>query len=394
MSKFAISLSNPSNYHALDHWQVIELEKWQDVLLHAISYDVSVAHFSLDYSTKHQRSGENVLALHPFLFYDVDNDKDSKKQPLSIKGARDLLERYGIAFGIVPSRNYKKLKENDSRPDVERFRIIIPLESPPPIELIKDKELFRKFQEIFAQKLGLIAYVDDAPLRDMARYYARHTTPPLIDSIVVQGRLTRVDKIFQMATQELIQERQEQEARRAEHKPFILPKSSQTTSSSHGHIVIADKDRINAIHIADLINTLEGIVREYKEGTYRMIKTATAKYSITDDNIAYDFKSGKKYGVYAYLAEKFDTPVWNNIARKLGKLMGCEFLVPDPAFGVVLRNAMARAHSRQEVERTLKAHYGVGFVRFEYNYIRVADQCLDYPSAEDRKHYLALPPIT
>ncbi|CCA30651.1 predicted protein, partial [Helicobacter felis ATCC 49179] len=30
-----------------------------------------------------------------------------------------------------------------------------------------------------------------------------------------------------------------------------------------------------------------------------MIKTATAKYSITDDNIAYDFKSGKKYGVYA-----------------------------------------------------------------------------------------------
>ncbi|CBY83739.1 hypothetical protein [Helicobacter felis] len=196
MSKFAISLSNPSNYHALDHWQVIELEKWQDVLLHAISYDVSVAHFSLDYSTKHQRSGENVLALHPFLFYDVDNDKDSKKQPLSIKGARDLLKHYGIAFGIVPSRNYKKLKENDSRPDVERFRIIIPLESPPPIELIKDKELFRKFQEIFAQKLGLIAYVDDAPLRDMARYYARHTTPPLIDSIVVQGRLTRVDKIF------------------------------------------------------------------------------------------------------------------------------------------------------------------------------------------------------
>ncbi len=124
---------------------------------------MSVARFSEGYSTKHQRAGKNVIGLHPFLFYDVDNDKDGKKKPLSVKGACDLLARYGIAFAIVPSRNYKKLKENDSRPNVERFRIIIPLESAPSIELVKDKELFRKFQELFAQKLGLITYVEMPP---------------------------------------------------------------------------------------------------------------------------------------------------------------------------------------------------------------------------------------
>ncbi|WP_240451670.1 hypothetical protein [Helicobacter sp. L8] len=196
----------------------------------------------------------------------------------------------------------------------------------------------------------------------MARYYAKHETPPLMQPIIMQGRLARVDKILQMATQEITKARQAKEVRLAQAKErYMHPTTPKAHSMSVGQrsIVIADVHRINAIPIADLIKILENVVQEYKEGSYRMLKTATAKYSITENNIAYDFKSGEKYGVYAYLARQFSTSVWNNIARKLGKRLGCSFLMLDPAFGDVLRNAIAGAHSRQEVERTLKAHYGV-----------------------------------
>ncbi len=296
-----------------------------------------------------------MVGLHPFLFYDVDNDKEGKKKPLSVKGARDLLAQFGIAFAIVPSRNYKRIKESDPRPGIERFRIIVPLEKAPPTELVKDKELFRKFQELFAQYLGVIDHVDDAPLRDMARYYAKHETDPLMSPVVVQGRLVRVDKIYSMACQELAKARQEKEARlaqaREQHTRNITPRAPRPMIVSGGSIVVADMERIKAIPIVKLIRMLEKVVSEYTEGTYNMIKTATAKYSIMDDNVAHDFKSGESYGVCAYLAKQFNTPVLNSIARNLEKLLGDSFLIQDPTFGSVLQNALEGACSRQEVER-------------------------------------------
>ncbi|WP_104690567.1 hypothetical protein [Helicobacter heilmannii] len=398
--KFSISVSKPSNFHALDHWSVVEFKTWTNITTGAIKYDVSVAVFSDTYTTKHQRGGENVIGLHPYLFYDVDNDKDGKKKPLSIKEACDLFARHKIAFAIVPSRNYMKIKESDPRPNVERFRIIVPLDQRPPVELVKDKELFRKFQELFAQKLGILDYTDDAPLRDMARYYAKHETPPLMSSIIVQGRFARVDKIFAMAQQELTREHQEKEAQLAKRKHLAEQRAqrqpqrqTQNISMGHASIVTADAEAINAIPIADLIKIFEGEAQEYTEGKYSMLKTATAKYSITDDNVAYDFKSSTGYGVYAYLSMQLGTPIWNNIARKLGEVMGYSFLIQDPAFGNVLKNAIDTAKSRQEVEQKLKAYYGVRYVRFENNFIKVADQTLDYPNAQDKERYFALPAI-
>ncbi|CCB79060.1 hypothetical protein HBZC1_00740 [Helicobacter bizzozeronii CIII-1] len=48
-------------------------------------------------------------------------------------------------------------------------------------------------------------------------------------------------------------------------------------------------------------------------------------------------------------------------------------------------------HGVEQVERALKNHYSVGYVRFESNFIKVADQCLDYPSQADKERYFALP---
>ncbi|WP_158649953.1 hypothetical protein [Helicobacter felis] len=53
MSVFSISVSKPSNFHALDQWCVVEFEKWEHITLGAIKHDVSVAHSSESYSTKH-----------------------------------------------------------------------------------------------------------------------------------------------------------------------------------------------------------------------------------------------------------------------------------------------------------------------------------------------------
>ncbi|WP_104636752.1 hypothetical protein [Helicobacter felis] len=118
-----------------------------------------------------------------------------------------------------------------------------------------------------------------------------------------------------------------------------------------GSIVVADVSKIKAIHIVKLIRMFERVVSEYTEGTYSMIKTATAKYSIMEDNVAHDFKSGESYGVCAYLAKQFNTPVLNSIARNLEKLLGDSFLIQDPTFGSVLQNALEGACSRQGVER-------------------------------------------
>ncbi|BEG58279.1 hypothetical protein NHP21005_19670 (plasmid) [Helicobacter sp. NHP21005] len=123
-----------------------------------------------------------------------------------------------------------------------------------------------------------------------------------------------------------------------------------------------------------------------------MIKTTTAKYSILQEsNIAHDFKSAQSYGVYAYLTEKLGTNVWNNISRALEEVLGESYLIPDPDFPNVLHKAISKAKTRQQVERALKNHYGVGYVRFENDFIEVADQCLVYPSQIDKARYFALP---
>ncbi|WP_286349499.1 hypothetical protein [Helicobacter felistomachi] len=121
MNRFTISISKPANFNACHHWRSIELNRWQDIARVAIDFDVSVAIFAQKYDPKHaQRSAKNVIGFHPFLFFDIDNDQEGKKKPLSVQEAYKLMDKakYPICFAIVPSRNYKKLKEKDKRPNL------------------------------------------------------------------------------------------------------------------------------------------------------------------------------------------------------------------------------------------------------------------------------------
>ncbi|WP_120950829.1 hypothetical protein [Helicobacter sp. L8] len=237
MNRFTISISEPANFNACHHWRSIELSKWQDIAEIAIKFDVSVAVFAQKYDPKHaQRSAKNVIAFHPFLFFDIDNDQEGKKKPLSVQEAYEFMDKakYPICFAIVPSRNYKKLKEKDKRPNIERFRIIVPLSEPISSRLIVrrmdgsiDTELYRAFHQQVAKVLGLADYADEAALKDMARYYAKHQTPPAMTPILIdqQKRLMTTKVICQRVIEKLKRERKEKQESLTHKSSFAKQKA-------------------------------------------------------------------------------------------------------------------------------------------------------------------------
>ncbi|BEG58278.1 hypothetical protein NHP21005_19660 (plasmid) [Helicobacter sp. NHP21005] len=90
-----------------------------------------------------------------------------------------------------------------------------------------DTELYHAFQQQVAQVLGLTDYVDEAALKDMARYYAKHQTPPIMTPILVeqQKRLMTTKVICQKVIDKLKREHKEKQESLSHKSLFIKPKS-------------------------------------------------------------------------------------------------------------------------------------------------------------------------
>ncbi|WP_233758018.1 hypothetical protein [Helicobacter ailurogastricus] len=388
-----LSVTRANSYMATQGWQVEQFSGLETLALTAIECDTSPAIFGPAKPLKSQRSSHNVVGFHNVLFFDIDNAPSAPY--LGVKSALELMQKHPISFAIIPTRNHLKQKPKDSRKGVERFRILVPTLAPPPTALISRENgrvkatLYRIFQALIVRALKLETYADSSPLRDIARYYAKHETPPKMCPIVVEKRPMNLEFIYKKA---LELNGVENDSATTDPAPKVAQKAAHALQPTAGQICTADIAKIKRLSIVNLIKTFEKVREFYKEGTYLIVKTQGAKYSVmAHDNLVHDFKSGETYGALKYLMRVFDESNLNNLARKLERRFHEPFLLIDSAFYEVLAGCIAGAKCLVEVEQKLKNHYGVRFVKFTRNGVKVGDRLITYPPNFDKMTIFNLP---
>ncbi|WP_233702253.1 hypothetical protein [Helicobacter felis] len=391
-----LSIHRGNSYMATQGWTVEVFSSLQEVANICLECDTSPAVFSQPKLGKSQRSSHNVQGFHNLLFFDIDNAPDSEY--FSVQNALDLMHSHPVSFALIPTRNYLRQKSKDPRSNIERFRILVPTLKPPPTALISREngrvnvDLYRIFQTLIVKALKLETYADSSPLRDIARFYARHENPPLMPPIIVEKRPMNLDFIYKKALEIHAQKLKDLHAQTAPKTPKKSPKPSTNLPHSQANLHTANVEKMKAISILYLIEKLEKVERIYKEGNYLMVKTLKAKYSIMDgSNLAHDFKSGETYGVIAYLTAHFNDNNINNLARHLERLTGNTFLTLDSALFDVIENAIKGAKNLIQVEQTIKNHYGVRFVKFMRHGVKIADNLITYPPNFDTMRVFNLP---
>jgi hypothetical protein len=186
-----------------------------------------------------------------------------------------------------------------------------------------------------------------------------------------------IDKLEAVAVAKVEHRRAEQEAQRK--KIAEIRANAQTfrrvQNSAGKALSYADVERIMQIPIDSLIQKFEGGER-YSEGSYKMIRTDQAKYSILEnENLAHDFKSDKTYNTLTYLQEQLQTTNLQKIARAAGEITGEEYiLINTQAVADELEKALKIAKNDKELQDALKAAFGVKFARLDGDRLTIADR--------------------
>ena len=99
---------------------------------------------------------------------------------------------------------------------------------------------------------------------------------------------------LQTRAKENIKEQQrirEAELKRASEIRANIQQYRTVQREQSNNLTYANVDKIMQLDIKSLINHFEKDNQQYKEGSYDMLKTSNAKYSIIDNNVAHDFKN-------------------------------------------------------------------------------------------------------
>jgi hypothetical protein len=125
---------------------------------------------------------------------------------------------------------------------------------------------------------------------------------------------------------------------------------------------------------------------EYKDGSYNMVKTQNAKYSVIEENVIHDFKSDNTYNTLTYLQEQLGTNNLNIIARELGKIDSNDYMVINyDAVKSVVRDAMQTATNDKTFEDAVKQGFSVKFCKLGKDSIKIADQTIKLSEIEFEK---------
>ena len=369
-----ISICDDNTNYATSGWRVKHVDSLESLAYVVKTHRYSNATFKDDY-----RKGENVNGFHNLLIFDIDNDENMPY--FSIQQAVKHFKDIGIKTLIIPSKNHQK--EKGDKKAVDRFRIIIPTQTP--LSLL-DSKTFREFQYLSTRALKIEQFVDTKALSDKARYYDKSllgATPH-----VIQGE--RIMNIKNLEAQAIINVR-EREAKKQQEQEKIatiqsnpnafknMPLLDQTKSLSY-----LSENGFKAIintPITTLIRNYEVIKNEYNDG-YDMIKTAHAKYAvIKDSNLIHDFKSGETYNTYTYLSKVIGSNNANTIAREFENLSGEKVLETNIALvRESIAIALKTAKNDKDLEMSLKKYFGVDYVKFHYGnaepHLRIADRTI------------------
>jgi len=376
----SVSICKEQGQAAVSNWERVQVKSYSELATLMQQHPYSTAVFKDGY-----RKGENVEGFNNLLIFDIDNDKYDK--PLQLEEAKKLLEKHGISAMIMPSRSHNKPKKVASdhqkkhgKPVVEeyhtaeRYRIMIPTN-----KAFKSTDLdhYREFMETAAKALSLSKYTDPKALRDRARFY--YKSPIEAMPVPVQGdRVMQIDKIEQVAISRVEKRRAEKRAEReriekirAEIRQHRAAPSKQGQSEALSY---ANVEAIIDTPIMPIIQAMEQ-GEPYRDGSYQMVRTSNAKYSIIEDNVAHDFKSDKTYNPLTYLQEQLGTDNVNIIARELQKITGQEYLqVNTEAVKRAISKAQETATNDKSFEESIKQHFEVKFCQLGKESITIADQ--------------------
>lgn len=129
------------------------------------------------------------------------------------------------------------------------------------------------------------------------------------------------------------------------------------------------------IDIKSLINHYEKDAKNYKEGSYEMVKTSTAKYSVLEHNVAHDFKNDKTYNNLTYLQSRLGTTNINKIARELENVTGESYMKTNTeAVKKAVEQARKTSTNDRTFEDSIKQQFNVKYCKLENDSIKIADK--------------------
>ena len=358
------SVCKDTNPNALIKWETVSAKNYIEAASLMKEYPYSSTIFA-----NGQRHGDNVQSFGNVVIYDIDNDKG--KPQLTIEEAKEKLKQHRISAMILPSRSNGLDKKGHV---AERFRIIIPTNRP--TNLI-DKESYREFQSVTAKALKIDQYVDSKALNDKARFYYR--SPISAEPHIIKSdRVMNIDNLEARAIQNVAaakEEKAQEQARLAKIKSEIDQYRTTTQNVSSSALTYADTNRIMQIDIKSVINHYEKDAKNYTEGSYEMVKTANAKYSVLEKNVAHDFKSDKTYNTLTYLQSRLGTTNLNKIGRELEKVTGESYTkVNIEAVKKAVENARKTATNDKTFEESIKQQFNCNYCKLEKESVKIADQ--------------------
>lgn len=360
---------------ALNKWQQVEVSKYSELAAYMKTNPYSMANYGSNLTDKgSERHNKNIESFNNVLIYDIDNDRDDK---LSIEAAVKLLEAHNISAMILPSKSHLKEKFTDSGKSkgiYDRYRIVIPTK-----EALKsnDINIYKEFQELTSKALKLDKYIDKQISQNPSTFY--YPSPlEAQPTIIKSNNVLNISSLEKQAISN-IKEREEKKAaellRVAELKKDI--KQYQEHNHKKGeNLTYTDTQKIMQLDIRKLINTLEKS-ENYKDGSYEMIKTSAAKYSIISDNVIHDFKSDKTFNNITYLQNKYNTTNLNSIAKELENLTGESYLkVNYERVKEVVANSIKFATNDKTMEEAIKKQFNCNYCKLEKYTITIADKTI------------------
>lgn len=367
-----ISINKTSQKNALTGWEVVEVQNYTQLATLMKEHSYASSRFD------EKRDANNANTFNNLLIFDVDNDPKDKQ--LTIKEAKELLERKGISALILPSKNHQKekfTKSGESKGIKDRYRIVIPTSQA--IRNNTDKETYEEFQRLTANALGLTDSVDTSALIDKARFY--YKSPIEAQPVVAKAnKVLDISNLESRAIENIQLARAEKEAQRAKLEEIRanISKYREVSRPTSNNLTYVEPAELLNTPIASLIKNYEGTKEEKEEGSYQYIKTDNAKYSIVEDNVAHDFKSGMTYNSLTYLQMQFETINLNRIARELEKDTGVSYIrVNTEAVKDTVTNTLSHATNDKTFEEAIKKHFECKYCKLGKDSIEIADQTIE-----------------
>lgn len=374
-----LSISKDISPNTASKWEEVTVRGYRELAFLMKQYPYSISSF-----VNGERNQANVKSYGNLLIYDIDNDKYDK--PLSLIKAKVLLSSHGVSAMIMPSKSHNKPKKVGSGHQrkhgksvieeyhtAERYRIIIPTNKG--LSDNVDRDVYREFQRIASSALKVNDYTDPNALNDNARQYYK-SLPDAEPIIVKADKVLSIDKFEKMAIENVAKKR---DAKEAEQKGIEAIRSDlaqhrMVEKDGSNRLSYVDVEAIINIPITSLILKLEQ-GESYKDGSYNMVKTDNAKYSIVEDNVAHDFKSDKTYNSLTYLQMQLGTNNLNLIARQVKNITGLDYLhLNIEAIKNSVQNAIQTTLNDKGFEQALREDFGVKYCKLNSSSVTIADQ--------------------